>query len=89
MKELIDTAKLMVSKDYQDRFKAEYYQLKIRRDKLSKMILDYNTGKLEFVSISSIYLLNTQLDCMNTYLNILQMRAMTEGIDLFDIQPLL
>ncbi len=82
MKELIDTAKLMVSKDYQDRFKAEYYQLKIRRDKLSKMILDYNAGKLEFVPISSIYLLNTQLDCMNTYLNILQMRAMTEGIDL-------
>ena len=80
--ELIDTAKLMISKDYQDRFKAEYYQLKIRRDKLAKMILDYNTGKLEFVPISSIYLLNTQLDCMNTYLNILQMRAMTEGIDL-------
>ena len=82
MKELIDTAKLMVSKNYQDRFKAEYYQLKIRRDKLLKMILDYNSGKLEFVPISSIYLLNTQLDCMNTYLNILQMRAMTEGVDL-------
>ena len=82
MKELIDTAKLMVSKNYQDRFKAEYYQLKIRRDKLLKMILDYTAGKLEFVPISSIYLLNTQLDCMNTYLNILQMRAMTEGVDL-------
>ena len=82
MKELIDTAKLMVSKDYKDRFKAEYYQLKIRRDKLSKMILDYNAGKLKFVPISSIYLLNTQLDCMNTYLDILQMRAITEEIDL-------
>ena len=78
--ELIDTAKLMVSKDYKDRFKAEYYQTKIRRDKLSKMILDYNAGKLEFVPICSIYLLKTQLDAMNTYLNILQMRAMTEGI---------
>ena len=44
--ELIDTSKLMVSKNYQDRFKAEYYQLKIRRDKLSKMIIYikfYNT----------------------------------------------
>lgn len=80
MKELIDTAKLMVSKDYQDRFKAEYYQLKIRRDKLSRMILDYNSGKLEFEPISSIYLLRTQLDAMNTYLNILEMRAMTEGV---------
>ena len=80
--ELIDTSKLMVSKDYQDRFKAEYYQLKIRRDKLSKMIMDYDSGRLEFVPISSIYLLKTQLDAMNTYLNILQMRAMTEGIEI-------
>ena len=46
MRELIDTTKLMISKNYQVRFKAEYYQLKIRRDKLSKMILDYNSGKL-------------------------------------------
>ena len=80
--ELIDTTKLMISKNYQDRFKAEYYQLKIRRDKLLKMIIDYDSGKLEFVPISSIYLLKTQLDAMNTYLNILQMRAMTEGVDL-------
>ena len=80
--ELIDTAKLMVSKDYKDRFKAEYYQTRIRRDKLSRMILDYNSGKLEFEPISSIYLLKTQLDAMNTYLNILEMRAMTEGINL-------
>lgn len=78
--ELIDTSKLMISKDYKDRFKAEYYQTKIRRDKLSRMILDYNSGKLEFEPISSIYLLKTQLDAMNTYLNILQLRAMAEGI---------
>ena len=57
MKELIDTAKLMVSKDYQDRFKAEYYQTKIRRDKLLKMIINYESGKLEFEPIFSIYLL--------------------------------
>ena len=80
--ELIDTAKLMISKDYKERFKAEYYQTRIRRDKLSRMILDYNSGKLEFEPISSIYLLKTQLDAMNTYINILEMRAMTEGINL-------
>lgn len=80
--ELIDTAKLMISKDYKDRFKAEYYQTRIRRDKLSRIILDYNSGKLEFEPISSIYLLKTQLDAMNTYLNILEMRAMTEGVNL-------
>ena len=80
--ELIDTSKLMVSKNYKDRFKAEYYQTQIRRDKLAKMLLDYNSGKLEFVPVSSIALLNTQLNCMNTYLDILQMRAITEEIDL-------
>ena len=80
MKELIDTCKLMVSKDYKDRFLAEYYQTRIRRDKLSRMILKYNSGKLEFEPISSIYLLKTQLDAMNTYLNILELRAIIEGI---------
>ena len=80
--ELIDTSKLMVSKNYKDRFKAEYYQTKIRRDKLDKMIKDYKAGKLEFTPINSIYLLRTQLDCMDTYLNILQLRALSEEIEL-------
>ena len=80
MKELIDTCKLMVSKDYKDRFLAEYYQTKIRRDKLSRMILKYKSGKLEFEPISSIPLLKTQLEAMNNYLDILELRAKTEGI---------
>lgn len=32
--ELKDTAKLMASEDYKERFKAEYWQLKIRYEKL-------------------------------------------------------
>lgn len=35
---LKDTAKLMESGDYKDRFKAEYYQLKIRLNGLSEML---------------------------------------------------
>lgn len=35
---LKDTIKLMESDDYKDRFKAEYYQLKIRKEKLQKML---------------------------------------------------
>ena len=34
--ELKDTIDLMTSEDYKDRFKAEYYQTKIRYDKLHK-----------------------------------------------------
>lgn len=33
---LKDTIKLMESDDYKDRFKAEYYQVKIRKEKLQK-----------------------------------------------------
>lgn len=81
MKELIDTCKPMISKDYKERFRAEYYQTKIRRDKLSKMILDYNSGKLEFEP-NNIYLLKIQLSSMNTYLDILELRAINEEIEL-------
>lgn len=37
MNELKDTIELMNSSDYKDRFKAEYYQLKIRYTKLHAM----------------------------------------------------
>ena len=37
--QLKDTVELMLSDDYKDRFKAEYYQTKIRYDKLHKMIV--------------------------------------------------
>lgn len=36
--ELKDTIDLMNSSDYKDRFKAEYWQVKIRLEKLRKMI---------------------------------------------------
>ena len=35
--ELKDTIDLMISSDYKDRFKAEYYQVKIRVEKLDKL----------------------------------------------------
>ena len=36
---LSDTIDLMCSNDYKDRFKAEYYQTKIRYDKLHKVLV--------------------------------------------------
>lgn len=47
---LKDTAKLMESGDYKDRFKAEYYQLKIRLNGLSEMLKKYKAGTLPFVA---------------------------------------
>ena len=39
--ELKDTIDLMQSDDYKERFKAEYYQAKIRYDKLDAMKVKY------------------------------------------------
>ena len=44
--ELQDTVALMSSTDYQERFLAEYYQVKIRYEKLSKMVENLKNGTL-------------------------------------------
>lgn len=80
--ELIDTCKLMVSDDYKDRFKAEYYQTKIRYDKLHKMLVKYDAGILEFKPSCSIELLRSQCSHMGTYLYDLEVRAEIEKIEL-------
>ena len=43
--ELRDTVELMNSKDYVDRFKAEYLQLDIRIQKLEKTLNNWNNLK--------------------------------------------
>lgn len=76
--ELKDTVKLMESKDYTDRFKAEYLQLKIRISKLRNYI-DNNLSDKDKVNIDK--LLN-QLFVMRAYADVLDERAMRENIDL-------
>ena len=81
--QLKDTVKLMESKDYKDRFKAEYWQLRIRRDKLDMMLQKYYADTLDFEPTTPIEVLELQLDDMNDYLETLVTRAAYEGIDLF------
>lgn len=80
--ELKDTIELMTSEDYKDRFKAEYYQTKIRHDKLHKMIIKYSAGKLDFTPTCPINVLMTQERYMNECLKQLEIRAEIEGIEL-------
>lgn len=47
MKELKDTIELMESANYKDRFIAEYWQTKIRYDKLHRMIIKRCGRKLK------------------------------------------
>ena len=84
--ELIDTVKLMNSSDYKERFKAEYYQTKIRYDKLFTMITKWHEGTLEFTPSCSRTLLGRQLHHMTMYLIDLECRAKIEGIKLLQNQ---
>ena len=80
--ELKDTIELMESNDYKERFKAEYYQTKIRYDKLHKMITKYEAWTLGFELICPIEILQEQANFMGKYLHTLEIRAEIEKIEL-------
>ena len=90
--ELKDTVELMNSDDYKERFKAEYYQTKIRYEKLKKF-----NNKIEAYERMPYFnkntwdepkhdcpsdLLMTQQRTMGDYLHILEVRAEIENIEL-------
>lgn len=80
--DLKDTINLMTSEDYKERFEAEYYQLKIREQKLHSMLVRYDAGTLGFSPDCSIQLLKDQLRIMADYAYALEVRAEIEGIQL-------
>lgn len=84
MKELKDTIEMMTSADYKERFKAEYWQTKIRYEKLHKMCVQYDAGTLSFTPNCSIEVLKMQKSHMGQYLNMLEVRAEIEGVSLED-----
>jgi hypothetical protein len=77
---LKDTVELMNSSDFKDRFKAEYYQTKIRAEKLKAMLMKYESGILDFQPKCSYELLSLQLVHMEEYLADLEMRAEIEDV---------
>ena len=80
--ELRDTVEMMNSEDFKERFKAEYYQTKIRYEKLHAMIVKYEAETLNFEPKCSIELLKNQASHMGQYLYALEVRAEIEGIEL-------
>lgn len=89
------TVNLMLSDDYKERFIAEYWQIKIRYEKLK----DFNT-KIEAARRTRCTeirpmeepkhdcpadLLRDQQGAMGEYLHLLEVRAKIEGIDLDSI----
>lgn len=79
---LADTIPYMNSSDYKDRFIGEYWQTKIRYDKLHDMTVKYEAGKLNFTPSCPLDLLKEQKKYMGMYLNKLEVRAVLEEIDL-------
>lgn len=78
--ELKDTVRMMLSDDYKERFKAEYWQTRIRYEKLQAVCANYAEVKPK----SSLLILKTQKRFMHDYLNALEVRAEREDIDLQD-----
>lgn len=81
--ELKDSVELMLSANYKDRFKAEYYQTRIRFEKLTAMLDKYQLGTLSFEPSCPIDLLEEQRKYMLQYLICLVIRAEIEGIKLW------
>lgn len=80
--DLASTIELMLSDDYKSRFKAEYYQLKTRYEKLHTMVTKLAAGTLDFTPKCSYELLKEQEDIMAKYLYTLEVRAQVEEIEL-------
>lgn len=80
--ELTDTAELMASTDYKDRFKAEYRQVAIRCEKLNAMLERWDKGGLNFTPTCPRSLYELQVRAMEDYIAVLQARAVIEGVAL-------
>lgn len=80
--ELKQTVELMNSSDYKERFKAEYYQLKIRYDKLHNMCEKWDKDELDFTPTCSRFTYARQLNAMAFYLKVLEERATMENVEL-------
>ena len=79
---LLETVEMMNSGDYKERFKAEYYQIKIRTIGLQNMLSKWDREQLEFMPTCPRSTYELQLKAMKDYKAILEMRAVMENIEI-------
>ena len=82
MMELHETVSEMLDECYKKRFRAEYWQLRIRVEKLTILVMKYREGTLGFEPSCSLGILENQLDAMQRYLALLELRAEIEKVNL-------
>lgn len=71
-----------IKMDYKERMRNEYIELKDKYDKLHRMLVKYDAGKLDFSLNCPIQLLRDQAATMGKYLYILETRALIEEVEL-------
>lgn len=84
---LADTVDDMMSENYKDRFVAEYWQTKIRYEKLKALNTKIEAHKRSPYTIEPKHdcpydVLREQQAAMGQYLHILELRAVLENIEL-------
>lgn len=80
--DLKDTAVMMESEDYKERFKAEYHQLAIRYQKLRMFLHKWDKGNLDITPNCPRSIYDLQVRAMGDYMAVLEARAVIEGIEL-------
>lgn len=83
--ELADTAGMMMSKDYKERFRAEYCQVVIRYQKLKAMLEKWDNGELNFTPTCPRSTYNMQIKAMTDYIAVLEARAVMENVELQEV----
>lgn len=78
--ELADTAEMMMSEDYKERFRAEYGQVAIRHHKLKAMLEKWDKGELNFTPTCPRSTYDLQIKAMADYITVLEARAVMEDI---------
>ena len=73
---------LMLSNDYKDRMKAEYYHLLNRKENLEAVLKLWDSKKLSFTPDCPRSIFDLQLKAMNDYKAVLEARAKIEKIEL-------
>lgn len=79
---LSETVEMMNSADYKERFKAEYYQVVIRYQKLKEVLEKWDRGVLNFTPTCPRSTYNMQIKAMTDYIAVLEARAVMEHVEL-------
>lgn len=83
-KDIGEITELLLSDDYKDRFKGEYWLVATKYEKLKKLINDYTNDRLDFEPTCPSNKLLEQAACMRGYWECLRERAEIEGIELYE-----